>query len=421
MAEVVIPYTPRPLQLQIHDNLKRYNVLVCHRRFGKTVLSINQLIKSLAECELTNPRFAYIAPFYNQAKSVAWDYLKHYTDPIPGVKNYENELRVDIGNGGRLSLYGADNPDRLRGLYFDGVILDEYADMSPRVWGEIIRPALSDRKGWVLFIGTPKGRNQFWDIYNAAKSDPEWYAAMFKASETELIAPEELSAARKTMTPEQYEQEFECSFTAALLGAYYGKEMAGADAEKRIGHVPYDPALRVYTAWDLGMDDATAIWFIQICGHEIRFIDYYENTGCGLDHYVKELDRKPYTYAEHFLPHDTKVREIGTGKSRVETLESLGLDVTIVEQQRVEDGINAVRLMLARSWFDDKKCERGIEALRQYQRDWNDLLKTFHNKPRHDWASHAADAARYFALSIEGLSYKDKPRRPREGRSWQSL
>lgn len=397
---IEIPYAPRPLQRQVHANLKRFSILVCHRRWGKTVCAINEIIKSLGKCEYPNPRYAYIAPLFNQAKTVAWDYAKYFTKPIPGVKVNEAELRIDLPGGARISLYGADNPDRLRGLYFDGVVLDEYADMSPRLWSEVLRPALSDRKGTALFIGTPKGRNQFWEIYNNALTEKDWYAAMFRASETGVLPQEELEAARKDMSEEQFAQEFECSFQAALIGAYYGKEIAELEKQHRVTAVPHESTLKVYTAWDLGMDDATAIWFCQINGPEIRLIDYYENSGCGLDHYVRVLKQKPYEYADHFLPHDVKVSELGTGRSRLETLEGLGIKVTPLAADSVEDGINASRMLLRRAWFDSETTKRGLESLRQYQREWDDKLKTFKNKPRHDWTSHAADAFRYLAMAL---------------------
>lgn len=393
-------YNPRQIQLQIHQNLKRFNVLVAHRRLGKTVLSINALLDSAIRCKLPNPRFAYIAPLFNQAKNVAWDYLKSYSRPIVGTESNEAELRVDLPSGARISLFGADNPDRLRGQYFDGVVLDEYADMSPRMWGEIIRPALADRKGWVIFIGTPKGRNQFWEVYDQASRDPDWYTAIFKASNTGILPPEELAAARKQMSDDQYAQEFECSWQAALVGAYYGREMNTLESRGRITYLQHEPALKVYTAWDLGIDDATAIWFAQVNGAEVRLIDYYENSGCDLAHYASLLKAKPYLYEEHFLPHDVQVRELGSGRSRRETLEGYGIPVTAIEQGRIEDGINAARLLLQKCWFDADKCRKGIEALRQYQREWDDKLKTFKNRPRHDFASHPADAFRTLAVGL---------------------
>ena len=352
-------YNPRPIQLRIHQSLKRFNVLVAHRRLGKTVLSINALLDSACRCQLPNPRYAYIAPLFNQAKNVAWDYLKNYTRPITGTHSNEAELRVDLPNGARLSLFGADNPDRLRGQYFDGVVLDEYADMSPRMWGEVIRPALADRKGWVIFIGTPKGRNQFWELYDKATRDADWYTAIFKASETGILPPEELAAARAQMSEDQYNQEFECSWQAALIGAYYGREMNTLEQRGHITMVPHDPALKVYTGWDLGIDDATAIWFAQVAGPEVRLIDYYENNGCDLLHYANVLKSKPYVYEEHFLPHDVQVRELGSGRSRRETLEGYGIPVHTIKQGRLEDGINAVRLMLQKCWFDIDKCRLG--------------------------------------------------------------
>lgn len=376
---------------------------------GKTVACIMDLVDAALRCEKPNPRFAYIAPFYAQAKDVAWAYFKQFTAPIPGVEVHESELRIDLPNGARLRLYGADNYDRMRGVYFDGAVLDEYGDMDPRAWAEVIRPILSDRRGWATFIGTPKGRNHFYEIWQAAKENPsEWFTLMLRASETGLLPPEELEDARKVMTPEQYEQEYECSFEAAILGAYYGREMQRLEAEGRIRSVPYDPSLPVYTGWDLGLDDATAIWFVQVAGAEVRVIDYLETNNEALSSIARSLlNERPYMYGEHYLPHDAEIRELMTAKSRKDTLESLGVrPVRVAPRQNVEEGINAVRNLLPRCVFDEKKCARGIEALRNYQREWDDKLKTFRKTPRHDWASHGADAFRYLAIS---LSPRAKP------------
>jgi hypothetical protein len=394
-------YAPRQWQWQIHDNLKRFNALVCHRRFGKTVLSLNELIERAIQCKKHKPRYAYIAPLRNQAKNVAWDFLKDYSAPFRNSDPNIAELWVELANDARITLYGADNPNAMRGLYLDGVVFDEYGDMDPTVWTQVIRPLLSDRKGWAIFIGTPKGQNAFYELFEAAKSDPEWYAAMFKASETGVVDAEELAANQKAMSAEEYAQEFECSFQAPNVGAYYGKEMAQADADKRIGRVPWEPQIPVTTAWDLGVDDATAIWFVQQVNREVRIIDYYENSGEGLAHYAAQLKSKPYVYGEHLLPHDAEVKELGTGKSRTEVLQSLGIRATVVPVQRVEDGINAVRMLLPRCYFDAEKCARGVKSLRQYQREWVDKLGTWRASPRHDWSSHAADAFRYLALGLK--------------------
>lgn len=399
--EIETGYVARSQFIPLHTRKSRWAVAVAHRRAGKTVACINDLLDAALRCDLPDPRFAYIAPLYTQAKDVAWGYVKRYGLTIPGAKENESELRLDLPGGRRLRLYGADNYDRLRGGYLDGVILDEYADMDPRAWSEVIRPMLADRKGWAVFIGTPKGRNGFWEVWDRAGTEPDWFRIMLKASETGLLDQAELDDARRAMTPEQYEQEFECSFQAAIQGAYFGREMQAAETDKRIARVPWEPKLQVHTAWDLGIGDSTAIWFIQVTGNEIRWIDYLEGSGVGLDWYVKQLKDKPYTYDSHLLPHDAEVRELGSGQSRVETLQSLGLNnIRVIPAQRKEDQINALRLVLPRSWFDAEKCKRGIEALRQYRAEWDDKRKAFRERPLHDWTSHPADAAMVLAQAV---------------------
>lgn len=412
---VATGYVPRPLQAKLHKSLDRFTVLVCHRRFGKTVFCINELIDRALSNKGTNPRLAYIAPLYKQAKTVAWDYLKHYTAAIPGRQVNESELRVDLPNGSRISLYGADNPDSLRGIYLDGVVLDEYAQMSPRLWGQVIRPALADRKGWAIFIGTPMGHNEFWRIYEYAKSSDGWFAAMFKASETGVLEPDELIAAASEMDEDEYDQEFECSFTAAIKGAYFGKLMAKADADGRIAGVPYDPVLPVHTAWDLGIGDDNVIWFFQQSGPRIQVIDYYANHGFGVDHYWQELQRRArddgYVYGTHYAPHDIEAREWGTGRTREEQSKRLGLKFIVVARvSNKEDGHNAVRAILPRCYFDEKKCEDGIEAMRQYRREWDEKKQAFKDRPLHDWTSHPADAFQTMALGVKDQYAPPEPR-----------
>ena len=378
---------------------RRFAVGVAHRRAGKTVAAVQRLVLSALNCPLPNPHCSYIAPTFGQAKRAAWDYLKLIAAPVQAGRPHETELRVTLLNGGRIQLFGAENADALRGDYNDDVVIDEYADMKPSVFPLVVRPSLSDRGGRALFIGTPKGRNQFYEIWRDAAEDADWERLMLKASETGILPAEELAAARKRLTAEQYEQEYECSFDAAIQGAYYARELAAAAQAGRIGRVPWEPAVPVETWWDLGIDDATAIWFAQAIGREVRLIDYYEAAGAGLDHYAKVLRERAYVYGRHVLPHDARVRELGTGRSRVETLASLGLRATLARQQTVEDGINAVRLLLPRCWFDERACRRGIEALRQYRSDWDERRQTLRPVPLHDWTSHAADAFRYGAVT----------------------
>lgn len=399
MAErrvTVIPYRPRKLQLQIHNGLKRFNVLVCHRRFGKTVLCINQIIKKALESGgPPNRRYAYIAPLYKQAKATAWDYLKQFTAPIEGRQVNESELRVDLPNGSRIRLFGADNPDAVRGIYLDGVVLDEYADMHPRLWGEVIRPALADRKGWAIFIGTPRGRNQFFEIYDFAKGDPDWYTAIFRASQTGIIDPGELDALKRQMDPDEYEQELECSFLAAIRGSFYGAILNELEKTNRIREVPYDKLLPTFTSWDLGWTDDTAIWVYQIAPFEIRYVDYYEASGQDIDHYAKWLKDKPYTYQKHWLPPDARAKTLASGgKSIMEQLvNKFGRDhVDICPHLDLQDQIQATRAILPRCWFDADRCKQGLEALRQYQRTFDAERKVFMPKPLHNWASHGATA-----------------------------
>jgi phage terminase large subunit len=395
-------YTPRLLQSDIHRNMRRWNVLVCHRRFGKTVLAVNELIDRAVRCTLPNPRFAYIAPFFVQAKTVAWDYLLQFTRAIPGVKKNESELRVDLPNGSRISLYGGDNPDRLRGLYFDAIVLDEMADMEPRLLPEIIRPALSDRRGVLIAIGTPKGRNAFYDMYEAAKGQPEWFAATFKASETGVVAADELEDIRRMLSAEQYEQEMECSFDAAIQGAYWGKELADAEASGRM--CEFDAAEGpVHVAWDLGVGDSTALWFWQAIGKEVRILDFYENHGQGLPHYASVIASKPWPHGFDWVPHDARVRELGTGRTRVETMGSLGLKPRLVPGHKVDDGINAVRTLIPHMWFAMPACRDAVEGLKQYRTDYDEKLRIFKDTPRHDWTSHRADALRYLAMAYREI------------------
>lgn len=373
------------------------------------------LIDAALRCGKPNPRFAYIAPYYSQAKDIAWAYVKQYGGPIPGADTNESELRLDLPNSGRVRLYGADNYDRLRGLYFDGVVLDEYADMDPNVWPQVIRPALSDRQGWATFIGTPKGKNDFWRIWNGdseghwpgAIHSPDWFSLMLRASETGIVEPSELEDARRMLSADEYAQEYECSFDAAIKGAFYSEALARAQLEGRIARIPIDRSLGVWTAWDLGVSDSTAIWFGQTFGHEERIIDYYEGAGVGLDHYASVLRDKGYLYTKHYFPHDVSVRSLSTGVSRTETLRGMGLEASVVPRHSVMDGINATRRYLDRCWFDSERCKRGLDALSQYRREYDEKLKIFKVSPLHDWTSHGADALRTRAA----VATADLPRR----------
>lgn len=416
---ITIPYAPRPLQRVIHDGMDthRFGAAVCHRRFGKTVGAINHLQRAALTCTRERPRFAYLAPTYTQGKTIAWDFMQHYSAPIPGVGVNISELRIDYPNAAQLRIFGADNPDSLRGLYFDGVVLDEYGLMAPGVFSEVIRPLLSDRLGWALFIGTPNGKNQFYDVVQQAQRDDGWFFAEFKASQTGLIPEAELASARQSMTTDEYAQEYECSFEASVKGAVFAREVLAAREAGRITRVPYDPALAVDTDWDLGVGDATAIWFSQtLYSGEVRLIDYYEATGQGLAHYKQILNERGYTYGLHWAPHDIQVRELGTGHSRLEAARQLGLNFQISPKvEKLEDGIHAARMLFPRCWFDAEHCRRGLECLQHYRWDVNTRIHEFTHLPVHDWASHGSD-------SFRGLAYRHyTPRKKPEAQAAASV
>jgi len=422
-GSIVIPYTPREGQLHLHTDKSRFKVVVCHRRWGKTVYAINQMIKSSVEdlnAGKKAPRYAYLAPLFKQAKTVAWDELKRLLIGFPNVKFNEAELRADF-LGARIQLYGADNPDTLRGIYLDGVVLDEYAQMNPKMYSEVIRPALSDRKGWAVFIGTPKGKNEFYDLYHSAPDKKSWARFLYKASETGILDDEELELAQQDMAETEYEQEYECSWSAALRGAYYAKEIEAAYEGERVGKVPYDPAKQVVTSWDLGVADATAIWFAQFDGKAINIIDYYESSGEGLPHYIDTLNAKGYNYGAHIAPHDIVVREFSTGKSRKDLAYSLGIDFQVAPKLKVMDGIETTRTTLNKCWFDEEKTKIGLEALLQYRSSYNDKKKIWSQKPVHDWTSHASDAFRYLCITDVVFTGNDSvwgKELPKQSYSW---
>jgi hypothetical protein len=403
ILEVELDYQPRDVFLPFHERTERWAVIVAHRRCGKTVACINDLIFKAINEGKNDARYAYLAPYFSQAKTIAFDYLMRFSEPVR-VNHNVSELWVELVNGSRIRLFGADNPDSMRGLYLDGVVLDEYADMKPSIWGAVIRPLLADRQGWATFIGTPKGHNQFWDVYNNATKDSDWYVKTLRASQTNLLPDSELVDAAKMMSQDQYLQEFECDFESAIVGAFYGKEMRQLTDQGRITTVEFDPMFKVQTAWDLGYSDDTAIWWFQVVHGEIRLLDYHSSNGQPVAFYAgiiqsRELERG-YEYGRHYLPHDARAKTLASNRSIIEQLgDKLEISkMKIVPSLSLQDGIQATRLALTRAWFDHK-CEDGIECLRQYQREYDEDKKVFRDKPRHDWTSHGADAFRMLAIA----------------------
>ncbi len=385
--------------------------MVAHRRAGKTTAGLNHLIRDALR--IPKSKYAFISPTYKQGKNIAWDILKEYAIKIEGVTFNESELRSDFANGSRITLYGSDNPDALRGMGLWGVIYDEYSQQPSNVHTEIIRPALADHKGYAIWIGTPKGKNDFYRLYEYAKRDEDWLGILLTVDNTRLIDQEELDDSRKVMTEDEYQQEWYCSFTASIKGAYYATELAEARKEERITKVDWDNMIGVYTVWDLGISTRSAapagmsVGFFQKVRQEMRMIDYHETIDKGLDWWSKFLKEKPYTYLKHLAPHDIKVPELSTGRSRLEIARELGIKFEVAPNLPVSDGIHAGRLLFKRLWIDEKRCQTWLDYIAQYRREWDDAKGMFKDIPLHDFTSHAADMYRYAAVS-ENLMKEEK-------------
>lgn len=395
-------YVPRPWQLEAHEMPGRFRVLVVHRRAGKTVLAVMDLLGQALVDESGRPDrpalYAYVAPERGQAKRTVWDQLKARALAIPGATANEQELRIDLPGCRRIIVVGSDNSDALRGIGLRGAVLDEVADMRPDVWPLVIRPALADQQGWALFIGTPRGRDAFHNLYELAGTTPGWRRLLLRASETGVIPEHELADLRRIMTPEQYAQEFECSFAAAVVGAYYAREIEEARASGRVCPVPHDPTLPVHTAWDLGWSDATSVVFAQLAGRELRVVDYQEWTETGLDVICQDILKRGWTWGETLLPHDAAVHELTSGTSRRSTIESLlRQSCRILPATSVDDGISAVRMLLPRMLFDEVRCKQLLWRLERY------TVEARRRGEAHE-QSHAADAVRYLAQGLSHLA-----------------
>src|SRR5262245_54124673 len=244
--------------------------------------------------------------------------------------------------------------------------------MRPSLLPEVIRPALSDRKGKLTVIGTPKGHNDFYTLYQAAKHDDDWFSLNLKASETELVDREELASALKMMGEDRYAQEYECSLEAAIQGAYFGPEMQRAEEEGRIGVLDVDHKFPVHRAWDLGWSDDTVIWFFQLVHGGLHIVDYYASHKHTLDHYAEVVQRRGYPAGTDYVPHDAEVTELQTGRTRIEQMRRLGLNPQVVIKHTIPDGIAAARETIRRSKFDAERCAEGIEALKQYRQEYDE-------------------------------------------------
>lgn len=412
-TNIPLGYKARKPFIPFHARKQRFGCIVAHRRAGKTVASILDLIDAALRCDKPDPRFAYVAPYYAQAKDVVWAYVKRYAGQIPGAQINESELRVDFPhNGARLRLYGADNYDRLRGIYLDGVVLDEFADQPPQAWREVIRPALADRQGWALFIGTPKGKNAFFDVYRDAVGNPDWFAMQLKASETGLVPQAELDAMRRDMSANEYDREMECNFDAAIEGAYYADGLQQAEREGRISDVAADPLMAVRAYCDLGgpgaKADAFAMWIVQFVGMKVLVLNYYEAQGQPLAEHLTWMRSNGYGpgKVDVFLPHDG-LSESGPQPGSFESaFRDAGYSATTLRGEgsgRVgarSVRIEATRRLLPKIWFNRDTTQGGRDALLAYHEKRDDK-RGIGLGPEHDWASHGADAFGLMCVAYE--------------------
>ena len=450
VAEIEIPYAPRRWAITMHQTLTRWAVLVLHRRCGKTTATLNhhqmpalndgweraRLARLLPDSppahleELLKGRvYWHVMPSYKQAELVGWKLLQQIAEPVLGRRFNQSKLRVTYKRGHSIQLLGADDPDSLRGPGLSGLSLDEYSQIPSNAFGEVLSKALADHLGYCIWLGTIKGTDQLYQVYQAAKTDPDWFA-LWQDVDVSLAteAGATIEALRRAMeddrklvvsglmTQAEFDQEWYLSTDAAIKGAFYADQLATARKEGRITRVPYDPALLVDTDWDLGID-AMSVWFSQKTrGGEVRLIDYDEDVGGGLPVMIRRVRERPYIYGEHWGPHDLDVREISSGLTRRQAAASLGVTFKVTPKILVADGITAAGLLMARCVWDAEKCKDGLEALKHYKRTWNQHLARFMETPIHDWASHGADSFRGLAVRFRPVTPQKRHRERFEAR-----
>lgn len=404
---VSVPYIARPHFASLHASAKRWVCIVAHRRAGKTVALTNHLIRAA----LTNPRkdppprYAYIGPSFDQVKDLCWGYFKHYTSQIPGIRHLEGELTIIFPHGATIRLYGgALAYERMRGIYLDGAVLDEYPLLNPQAFTSVVRPALADYRGFAIVSGTSAGDDHFHQLYLRAQDDFTWECFDIKVADTgsDALAPEEVAAMRQDMSPDEFARELMNSFEAPVEGAYYTDALTSLQMQNRVTRVSPDLNADVITSWDLGIRHLQVIWLFQLVGREVHFIDYIEGRGKSLSYYTDLLHLKAnvgnYRYRAHLLPHDVEQRELSTGFSRRHELSGLLKEPIItVPQHNTEDGITATRGVLGVSWFDAEACRKGLARLRSYRRGKSGVAIS-------DEAEDAADAFRTGCVGIPLLS-----------------
>lgn len=420
MSNIILPnkWTPRPYQRPLWDYLEKGGkraIEIAHRRWGKDDVLLHRAAVAAFERPAT---YWHALPQYAQARKAIWNAVNSHTGKRRIDEAFPNELRdstndnemfIRFKNGSTWQVIGSDRYDGLVGAGVAGVSFSEWALCNPSSWG-YIRPMMQENNGWAAFITTPRGKNHAHSMYQMAKDNPTWFAEVSSVHHTGALSPEALEESLKEYTALYGEdigqammaQEYECSFNAAILGAFYAREMVAVRNEGRIDEIEAMPGQPVHRAWDIGVRDDTSIWWFQVVGGQPFILDCYSASGAGVDHYAeviaKRRDEHGWIDGTDFVPHDARVKEWGTGRTRVETMQQLGLKPEVVPQAGLMDGINATRRTIPRCVFHPR-TEDGISALEQYRREWDDDKKIFKANPLHDHNSHLADAFRYLAMA----------------------
>lgn len=403
-------FQPRSYQIPILDALEnkgyRRVLAIMPRRAGKDVTAFNYCIRYLLKRPCV---IYYIFPTYSQGRKILWESLNNdgqrVLDYIPkevidGCPN-QQEMKVRFKNGSLFQIVGSDNYDSLVGTNPQGIVFSEYALQDPRAY-QYLRPILAANDGWALFLSTPRGKNHMWELYNIAKENPDWFCYKLTLDDTQHIPLLEIERERAEgiMSEDLIQQEYYTSFEMGVEGSYYAKYLDNMRLKGQIGIVPWEPALKVHLAIDIGVRDSTTLIWFQTAGNVVRIIDCYDKTKEGLEHYVGVINSKPYTMGKFIAPHDVRVKEWGTGMTRWEKAKSLGISFIVAPDLSIMDGIEAVRSVLPRVWIDEEKCRPLIKSLEGYRQEFDAKRKVYKSHPLHDQNSHYADAMRYLAISL---------------------
>ena len=424
ITEIPFNYIPRdyqiPLWTALDSGVKRA-LIVWHRRAGKDKSCLNYMIKKMFE---RVGSYFYYFPTMTLGRKALWDgidssgfpFIKHFPEEAIAGQPNNQEMRIKLKNGSIFQVVGTDRLEVV-GPNPVGAVFSEYSKQNPKGF-EYIRPILRENKGWAIFNFTPRGKNHAYELFKMAQSkvdepdvDDRWFCQKLTIKDTNILTEEDMRRDREEgMTEDMIQQEYYCSFDLGVEGSYYSKYMSEALFDKRINVVPYDEAKPVFTFWDLGISDSTAIWFVQFVGKEIHLIDYYENTGEAISHYLSVVRNKPYVYAQHFAPHDVIARSLTIGGSVFDVAFGLGFTFEVLPKPpSVQQGIELVRSILKQCWFDAKKCERGINCLENYSKKYDEKNRVYATKPRHDEFSNGDDAFRMLGIAYRQgyINYSD--------------